>query len=441
MTKKSWALGALLTAGVLVALTGCTNPGSAPTHATSAASEWPSQTRELKGVTLTMWAAQTSNSEAKAVISGFEKATGATIKVVTIPDPYEQNVETKIATGDKPDLAFWQPTPSEFAGLNPAQNLQSLAGAPWLGKMKPGLNSMAGLYDGTRYGALISSPSLMGVYYNKDVFRKAGITSLPRNWDQMIADAKQIKEKTGVTPFYEAGGDQWPTQYWVQVQLADAAKAGLWDQVNSRKQTFSSPTIINAIKEYDDLIHEGLFNPNIKTATFVDQGKAMLEDQTAMVIQVNAYLQELQASENTSQLNQKIGWFPISPKGNLATSIPDQTNGVVAFNTGNTKQESAARQFIEYWMGDGYREFIKSQNTVSLENGVPNPAGIPNALLSISKAIPGSAGSMQSLAVANPDLYINLADMIQGTKTPEQVASTTQKQFDQLAKAQGIKGF
>jgi raffinose/stachyose/melibiose transport system substrate-binding protein len=48
---------------------------------------------------------------------------------------------------------------------------------------------------------------------------------------------------------------------------------------------------------------------------------------------------------------------------------------------------------------------------------------------------------MQALAVANPDLYIYLADMIQGTTTPEEVAQQTQDQFAQLARAQGIEGF
>jgi raffinose/stachyose/melibiose transport system substrate-binding protein len=48
---------------------------------------------------------------------------------------------------------------------------------------------------------------------------------------------------------------------------------------------------------------------------------------------------------------------------------------------------------------------------------------------------------MQALAVANPDLYLNLADMITGTMTPEQVASATQDQFAQLAKVAGIAGF
>jgi raffinose/stachyose/melibiose transport system substrate-binding protein len=66
---------------------------------------------------------------------------------------------------------------------------------------------------------------------------------------------------------------------------------------------------------------------------------------------------------------------------------------------------------------------------------------VPKALLDAAASLGDSVGSMQSLAVANPDLYLNLADMIQGTKTPQQVTQETQTQFAQLAKAQGLAGF
>ena len=56
-------------------------------------------------------------------------------------------------------------------------------------------------------------------------------------------------------------------------------------------------------------------------------------------------------------------------------------------------------------------------------------------------ALADSVGSMQSLAVANPDLYINLASMLYGEVTPQQVGETTQNQFAQLAAALGAEGF
>ncbi|MES6497630.1 hypothetical protein U6V44_08450 [Cutibacterium acnes] len=66
---------------------------------------------------------------------------------------------------------------------------------------------------------------------------------------------------------------------------------------------------------------------------------------------------------------------------------------------------------------------------------------MPKALIDSNATLKGSVGSMQSLAVANPDLAKNLGDMIAGTKTPAQVGSETQSQFAQLAKAIGAKGF
>jgi len=437
--KHAWK-GALAVAAVTTALlTGCSDPGSSTTTGSESIT-WPSQTADLKGTTLTIWAAQNSNKTADSVINGFEKATGANVKVVTIPDPYEQGVQTKVATGDKPDLAFWQPTASQLTSLNAKQNLQPLTDAPWTSKYTGNLADITGKLDGTRYAALVSTPAVEGVYYNKEVLAKAGITSTPKNWDEFLADAKTLKSK-GVTPFYEMGGEKWATQWWVQVQLADAAKDGLWKQINTGKEKFTDSTVQKAVDNYDDLIKQGMFNSDIKTATFADQGKALLAGDAGMVIQVNSFFNQLQTLAPTKELNEKIGFFPISPSGNTGTFIPDQSNALVAFKSGNDKQEAAARQFLSYWMGEGYASFVKDQSTVSIEKGVDTPSNVPTALQDAAAAVPSSVGSMQAEAIANPDLYLNLADMIQGTKTPDQVTEATQQQFAELAKAQGAAGF
>ncbi|BCY10829.1 ABC transporter substrate-binding protein [Actinoplanes sp. L3-i22] len=433
MRRLITAAGALLlTAG----LAACTDPGAPDDVAAAETITWADPTAKLDGVQLTIWAAQNSNTVPKKVIEGFQRATGAAVRVVTIPDPYEQGIQTKVATGDKPDLAFWQPTASMLTAINAKANLQPLTGAPWLGKLDPKLTDITGLLDGTRYAALVTSPAVEGVYYNKEVFAANGITTPPKTFDDLVTLARTLKGK-GVTPFYEMGADRWATQWWVQVQLADAARAGLWDRINTGQEKFTDKTVLDAITRYDALIKEGLFNKDIKTAKFEDQGTALLGGKTAMVVQVNSFFGQLQAKADTATLNQKIGFFPIAPSGNVGTFIPDQSNALVAFQTGDDKREAAARQLLAYWMGPGYADFVTDRNTVSLETGVPNPAGVPQALLDVHAAVAGSAGSMQALAVANPDLYLNLADMIAGTMTPAQVAKATQDQFEQLAKAAG----
>ncbi|MFD6138140.1 ABC transporter substrate-binding protein [Promicromonospora sp. NPDC060271] len=442
MKKYLTIPAATVAVGLLVA--GCSDPTAGPGGAGPGGSgtqaEWPAQDTDLTGTKLTIWAAQNSNTAPEAVVAGFEELTGAEVEVVTIPDPYEQGVQTKVATGDLPDLAFWQPTGSMLTALNAPTNLQPLDGAPWLDSYGEGLADITGLLDDTRYAALVTSPAVEGVYYNKEVFAEHGITETPTDWDSFIETARTLKSE-GETPFFEMAADQWATQWWVQVQLADAAEDGLWDRVNTGEEKFTDPTILGAIETYKGLIDEGLFNEDIRTATFEDQADALLAGDAAMAVQVNSFFGQLQAKADAAELDEKIGFFPISPTGNVGTFIPDQSNALVAFRTGDADREAAARQLLSYWLGDGYADFVADRDTISLQDGVPTPDSVPQALLDAHASLGESVGSMQALAVANPDLYIYLADMIQGTTTPEEVAQQTQDQFAQLARAQGIEGF
>ena len=442
MRKFVYSLAAV--AAVSMVLAGCSDPGGdvAATEGTgTTTAQWPEPTEDLEGVTLTLWAAQSSNTIADQVVAAFEAETGATVEVVTIPDPYEQGVQTRVATGDLPDLAFWQPTASMLTAINATTNLQPLDGAPWVEEFEPELQDITGILDGTRYAALITSPAVMGVYYNKTVFADAGITEIPSDWDAMVEAARTI-DATGVTPFFEMAGDKWGTQWWVQVLLADAAQDGLWDRINTNEEGFDDETVVTAIAEYKSLIDEGLFNDDIATATFEDEGDALLNGDAAMVVQQNALFGQLQAKADGATLDETIGFFPISPSGNVGTSIPDQGNAVVAFATGDETQEAAARQFLAFWLGPNYADFIEDRQTVSLKSDVETPASVPQTMLDVADAVGSSVGSMQSLAVANPDLYLYLADMIQGgTMTPQQVGDATQQQFVQLAQAQGVEGF
>lgn len=443
MTGLLHRVVALTAVGLVASLaaTACSDPGSGTAAPSATDISWPEPTADLQGTTLTIWAAQNSNTVPKQVIADFEQATGATVDVVTVPDPYEQDLQTKVASGDKPDLAFWQPTESQLTALNAKENLQDLGGAPFLDSYKPELKDVTGSLDGTRYAALISTPAVMGVWYNKEVLARDGITSTPTSFDELVADAQKIKA-AGDTPFFEMGKDQWATQWWVQVLLADAAKNGLWDKVNSNQEQFTSADVEGAISTYQGLVQQGLFNSDITSATFEDQGEAILSGKAAMAMQVNTFFSQLQAKTDTATLNEKIGFFPISPSGNVGTFIPDQSNALVAFKTGDAKREAAARQLLAFWLSTPeYTKFVAQQNTVSILKDVETPTTVPTALTDNAASIGDSVGSMQVSAIVNPDLYINLANMLAGQATPQEVASTTQDQFTQLAQAIGAPGF
>ncbi|WEV64394.1 ABC transporter substrate-binding protein [Bifidobacterium sp. ESL0732] len=441
----SAALAVTLVAGL--SLSGCGNPAAGGNNSadtdTSAAGYWPDVTTKLDGVKLTFWVGQSDSKVPVKAISDFEKATGAKIDLQIIPDSYENNVQTKITTGDMPDLATWEPTNSMLAGFVSTGKLQQLDHAPWVKNYIPGVADL-GQTKGHRYATLISPVNVMGVWYNKNVFKKAGITANPKGWNELVSDAQKIKDTHAAdSPFFEMGGSQWGTQWAVQVQLAEAAKKGLWERVNTGKEKFTDPTIMNAINNYKKLIDEGYYNSNAGSATLDDQAAALWKGKTGMVIGNNAQFNVAAAlaGNDKKAIDESLGFFPISSEGNISSLSPGASSSVVAFKTGDKKREAAARQFLAFWMSKGYKDFVNNRKLVSALKTVKSPEGVPQALLDAADSIGDSAPSMQSAAIANPDLYINLANMINGTSTPEKVAESTQNQFAQIAKAQGAKGF
>ena len=95
-----------------------------------------------------------------------------------------------------------------LAGFIAQDKLQKLDNAPWVDNYTDGIADAGGVVDGTRYAALVSTPPVMGVFYNKDVFAKAGINAEDiKGWDDYVAAAEKIKS-TGAaeSPLFEMGG-------------------------------------------------------------------------------------------------------------------------------------------------------------------------------------------------------------------------------------------
>ena len=158
--------GLVVAAGLCVGtLAGCGNPtASSDDTDTKASGYWPQASARLDGVTLKFWSSPQANNIPVQVVKDFRKATGAKVDVVTIPEVYENNSQTKITTGDTPDLAFWQPTRSMLTGLVSQGKLQKLDNAPFEKNYKKGIDDEAGLYKNNRYAIMVSAPATMGVY-------------------------------------------------------------------------------------------------------------------------------------------------------------------------------------------------------------------------------------------------------------------------------------
>lgn len=194
MTKRilSVALTATLAAGVL---TGCGGNGGTTASATASGGAAGQK------VTLDFWTISlqpTFTDFFNGLIDQYEKDNpNVTIKWTDLPyESIQQKLVTATAGGTSPDVV----------NLN-TQFTLTLAGKGALVDLEKEATEeqrsvyIKSLYDSTRIGdsayafPWYASPNIM--FYNKDLFEKAGIKDIPTEYQKAFDDAKTMKEKTG----------------------------------------------------------------------------------------------------------------------------------------------------------------------------------------------------------------------------------------------------
>lgn len=226
------------------------------------------------------------------------------------------------------------------------------------------------IYNKQVYGIPITANAL-GIVYNKAVFAKAGITSLPKTPDEYIADLKAVKEKTDATPLYTNYYANWTLGAW-DAYIGGSA-TGDSEYMNQEllhtKNPFSDPGdkthAYNVYKILYDAVSQGLTEDDYTTTDW-ESSKGMMNSGkiATMVLGSWAVPQMQQAGSNPNDVAYMP--FPITIKGKqYASAAPD-------YNFGINKDDSSAKQeasmiFVK-WM-------TEKSNFSYNEGGLPLEAG------------------------------------------------------------------
>jgi ABC-type glycerol-3-phosphate transport system substrate-binding protein len=143
-----------------------------------------------------------------------------------------------------------------FAKNTPAVPLNVAAGSDraWLDGYLP--NFLDAGRIGDRVFAIPHAYGTPQIYINRDIFRKAGLDPdrAPRTWDDVIAAAKQIKDRTGmagVAHLHAAMGD-----YGTMVMVTNAGATYLTSDGSEAK--FDSPQGIAVLQMWQDMAKSGI---------------------------------------------------------------------------------------------------------------------------------------------------------------------------------------
>ena len=288
-------------------------PTAAPTTATSSAPSVAPSEAAAKPVTIEWWHISTTEP-GKTVFQGIADAYHAAHPNVTIHmtilenDAFKTKLATSLQSGEVPDL-FQSWGGGIMAAQVDANVLKDITAdvASWKDTINPGALSIY-QYKGAQYG-IPWDMGMIGVWYNKALFTKAGISAPPATWDEFLADVGKLKA-AGIVPLAIAGKEMWPSMHlWTYLalrigggeNLATMVQSGNW---NTDACTAAGEQVLklNALDPYQ---------PGFKGATYPQEAAAVGNAKAAMEV-MGQWAPSVEADSSTSKkgIGTDLGWFP-----------------------------------------------------------------------------------------------------------------------------------
>ena len=322
-------------------------------------------------VTINWWHI-TTGEPGKTIFQGIADAYTAAHPNVKINitvlenEAFKSKLATSLQSGDVPDLfqSWGGGTMAQQADAGDLKDITSDISS-WKDTINPGALGIYA-YKGKQYGVPWDM-GMIGVWYNKDLFTKAGITAVPATWDDFLADVGKLKT-SGVAPLAIAGKDMWPSMHlWTYLILRMAGYDALQTMVQSGNWNTPACTAagdqvvkLNALNPYQD---------GYKSATYDNEAAAVGNGQAAMEV-MGQWAPGVQANDATDKkgLGDKLGWFPFP---SVAGGQGDPNDGVGGGNgiVVGKNAPPAAIDFLKF--------FSSAENANKLNSSTPATALSP----------------------------------------------------------------
>ncbi|MDU0203735.1 MULTISPECIES: ABC transporter substrate-binding protein [Paenibacillus] len=344
------AVMALTACGSAGTNTGSSTPAAAtPAASTAAATQAPAK---KDPVTLTFAIANTVDATPfNKIFKEFETKTGNKVELQALPGgDFDNMMKTRFSTGDFPDLFLMQPGPKQYVKLRASETLREWSGdqAVW-DRIIPTMKDFQADANKKIYGVPFGATGMMGIYYNKDVFSKAGIQP-PKNYADMIEGAKKIKA-AGVTPFYEGVKDGWPPQVfyftgWVSNVDPAIGDAGVQNLEKNALKLADIPALKDLFAKQKELKDLGLIQSNPLAGTFDELQNLMGEGKVGMAFMLDGIIPQLEKKFGKEFVTNKIGFFPFPSAADAGTAMITPPNQLMIPN--KAKHADVAAELVKF---------------------------------------------------------------------------------------------
>ena len=387
----------------------------------------------------TTWGAvvEKINAEFKAANPGVEIVTES-----YQDQPYQQKIMIYATAKQLPDVfKYWS-----FSSM-----LKPFAEGGFVSELNPAdfkkFGYMAGslesnMVGGKLYGIPVSA-DMWVIFYNKQLFKDAGVTKLPTTIEQLKALAPVFKAK-GIIPMVTDGKDAWPLSItFDQLAFRISGDAKLPKKALDRTIKFTDPVFVKAATELQDLCTtSGLFQDDLMVSDYGASRNLFGQGKAAMYLMGSW---ELGLGSDTSfsdsfHANVDAFKFPVYQAGK------GKADDLFAWFGGNyvisasSKYKDLDLKYLKYYAEKFPAYAWETQSTFPAQKVQPRATDTPVAktLLKIAadaKATSGTACLDLSTAQFKDDNQNFIRELCSGIITPEQFCQklddSAQTAFDQ----------
>ncbi|WP_095204331.1 ABC transporter substrate-binding protein [Mesorhizobium carmichaelinearum] len=332
----------------------------------------------MAGMSMLAFAAQANAGEVRVTVAEYSAKTGPyfeevkkefeaknpgiTVKFEIVPwDVLLQKLTTDITAGTNADLSIigtrWL---IDFVQQDVAEPLDGYITPDFKGRFIDTFLSPS-IMSGKTYGLPIAA-SARAMYYNKELFEKAGIAKPPATWTELQDDARKIKALgTGAFGFGLQGKEIETDVYYYYAMWSQGTEILNKDGTSG----LGTPGALEAAKLYKSMIDEGLTEPGVTSNNREDVQNLFKQGKVGMMI--TAPFLSNQIKDEAPKLKYGVAAIPAGPTG--ARGTYGVTDSMIMFKNSKNKDEAwklmdflfTTEQRAKFTQGEGFLPVNKEE--------------------------------------------------------------------------------
>jgi raffinose/stachyose/melibiose transport system substrate-binding protein len=279
--------------------------------------------------------------------------------------------------------------------------------------------------DGKTY-AVPYDIGMVGFWYNKALFTKAGVSGTPGTWSEFLDAVRKLKS-AGITPISLAGGAKWPGHYyWTYLSMRLAGIDGLKKAEKDKK--FDGPEFVQAGQRLKELVDLQPFQNGFLAAVYdtPDGQAATMGNGNAAIELMGQWAPSVEKEQSGKGIGDDLGFFVFPSVDGGKGKTTDIMGGGGGFAIGKDAPP-ATIDFLKFLSSvDNHRKAVATASVLPVVKGAEDAikdANQKTVAATVAKATGFQLYLDQAYApTVGQTVNDSVAALIAGAMSPEDVA-------------------